>query len=427
MVKSELYTRPLDKALAALHQERRYRHFVTLERDSQAYPIAHQYDQNQRKRNVTVWCSNDYLGMSRHPEIIKALCETAQRCGVGAGGTRNISGTSAALVALEHEIADLHNKEAALVFSSGYTANEATLATLPLLIPNCLILSDQLNHASIISGIRHARAGKMIWRHNDLDHLETLLIKADKNRPKLIVFESVYSMDGDVAPIKAINELAERYNAMTYIDEVHAVGMYGPRGGGIAERDGCSHQIDIIEGTLAKAFGVFGGYISGDRNFIDAVRSYAPGFIFTTALPPPLAAAAQCSIRHLKQSSREREAQQRQVNHTRNALNQAGLPVMPSQTHIIPIIVGDPEACQRASDLLLDDFNIYIQPINYPTVPRGTERLRITPGPFHSDAMIKQLTEALTNVWQQLNLPFGNSATLLDNRSELDLFATSGG
>jgi 5-aminolevulinate synthase len=344
--------------------------------------------------------------MGQHPDVIAAMCDAAGRMGSGAGGTRNISGNNHPLVELERELADLHGKEAGLVFTSGFVSNEAAISTIARLLPNCLIFSDELNHASMIEGIRRSGVEKKIFRHNDVAHLESLLKAAAPGRAKLIVFESVYSMDGDIAPIAAIADLADKHNAMTYIDEVHAVGMYGPHGGGVTEREGLAHRIDIIEGTLAKAFGMLGGYITGSRALIDAVRSYAPGFIFTTALPPAIAAAATASIRHLKRSQSERDGQQRQAQRTKDVLSAAGLPVMPSETHIVPILVGDPELCKMASDRLLNRHAIYIQPINYPTVPRGTERLRITPTPLHSDALIEGLRDALLETWEALGIPF---------------------
>jgi 5-aminolevulinate synthase len=344
--------------------------------------------------------------MGQHPKVIGAMIETATRMGTGAGGTRNISGTNHPLVQLERELADLHDKEAALVFSSGYVSNETGIATIARLLPNCLILSDAMNHNSMIEGVRRSGAEKAIFRHNDVVHLESLLRAADPARPKLIVFESLYSMGGDVAPIHQICDLAERYGAMTYVDEVHAVGMYGPRGAGIVAREGATPRVDIIEGTLAKAFGCLGGYIAGSTNVIDAVRSYAPGFIFTTALPPAICAAAVAAIRHLKTSQWERDRHQERAARVKAVLAAAGLPVMLSDTHIVPVVVGDPEKCKAATDVLLEEYGIYIQPINYPTVPRGTERLRITPTPNHDDAMIDALAEALSDVWEQLGLPF---------------------
>ncbi|MBN9250894.1 MAG: 5-aminolevulinate synthase [Mesorhizobium sp.] len=394
--------------LDGLHQEGRYRVFADLERCAGRFPRAI-YHGDGTPREVTVWCSNDYLGMGQHPDVVQAFQDAGGRMGSGAGGTRNISGTSNPLVELERELADLHGKEAGLVFTSGFVSNEAAISTIARLLPNCLILSDELNHASMIEGVRRSGAEKKVFRHNDVAHLESLLQAAGRERAKFIVFESVYSMDGDIAPIKEIVELAEKYNAMTYIDEVHAVGMYGARGGGITEREGLAHRIDVIEGTLAKAFGTLGGYITGTRTVIDAVRSYAPGFIFTTALPPAIAAAATTSIRHLKNSQAERDAQQRQAAHTKHILSAAGLPIMPSVTHIVPILVGDPELCKMASDRLLGVHGIYIQPINYPTVPRGTERLRITPTPFHSDQLIMELQTALIETWDALGIPYSTS------------------
>jgi len=396
-------------ALERLHAERRYRVFADLERIAGRFPHALWHSPNGA-RNVVIWCSNDYLGMGQHPKVVGAMVETATRMGTGAGGTRNIAGNNHPLVELERELADLHGKQAALVFTSGYVSNETGIATIARLMPNCLILSDARNHNSMIEGVRQAHCEKQIFRHNDMTHLEELLAAADPSRPKLIVFESLYSMDGDVAPVKQICDLAARYGAMTYIDEVHAVGMYGSRGGGIAEREDVMDRIDVIEGTLAKAFGCLGGYIAGSNTLIDAVRSYAPGFIFTTALPPSVCAAATAAIRHLKSSNWERERHQERAARTRAVLAAAALPVMTGSTHIVPVFVGDPELCKQASDLLLADHGIYIQPINYPTVPKGTERLRITPSPYHDDSLIDALAEALVDVWQRLRLPFKERA-----------------
>jgi 5-aminolevulinate synthase len=400
------YEKAFARALEGLRQERRYRVFNQIERDAVNFPRA-TWHSPSGPREIVIWCSNDYLGMGRHPDVIGAMAETARKTGAGAGGTRNISGTSRAIVELEGELADLHRKEAALVFTSGYVSNETGIATLARLLPDCVILSDAGNHNSMIEGVRRSGREKAIFRHNDLAHLEELLAAAG-NRPKLVVFESIYSMGGDVAPIGAICDLAERYGAMTYLDEVHAVGMYGAHGGGIAERDGVMDRLDVIEGTLGKAFGVVGGYIAGKEAIIDAVRSFAPGFIFTTALPPAVAAAATASIRHLKQSNIERARHQAQVRRTKDALVRAGLPIMPTDTHIIPVMVNEAGACKTASDLLLAEHGIYIQPINFPTVTRGTERLRITPTPFHDEALIAELVQALTAVWKKLDLPFAS-------------------
>jgi 5-aminolevulinate synthase len=355
---------------------------------------------------VTIWCSNDYLGMGGHPKVRAAAVAAVERHGAGAGGTRNISGTHHPIVELEAELADLHRKEAALVFTSGWVSNLASISTIASLLPDCLILSDALNHNSMIEGVRRSGCDKKIWRHNDLKHLEQLLIEAGPDRAKLIVFESLYSMDGDIAPVHGIVELADRYNALTYLDEVHAVGLYGPRGGGIAEREGLMGRIDVIEGTLAKGFGSLGGYIAADASIVDAVRSYSPQFIFTTALPPMVAAGACAAIRHLKSSNEERERHQYMAAVTKHALRAAGLPILENPSHVVPVMIGDANRCKAASDLLLTRHSIYIQPINYPTVPIGQERLRITPTPRHNEAHVSSLVEALVDVWKALGLPF---------------------
>ncbi|MDB5535705.1 MAG: hemA [Devosia sp.] len=394
-----------EDAVDTLRQEKRYRVFADLERIAGRFPRAVYRDESDNAREITIWCSNDYLGMGQHEKVITAMQETAGRLGVGSGGTRNISGTNRPLVELERSLADLHRKEGALVFTSGFVSNEAAIATIARLLPDCIIFSDQLNHASMIQGVRQSGMTKTIFRHNDVAHLRELLAATDRKRPKLICFESVYSMDGDIAPIKEICDLAEEFGALTYIDEVHAVGLYGPRGGGIAERDGLMDRIDVIEGTLAKGFGAMGGYIAANKAIIDAVRSYAPEFIFTTSLPPAICAAARASIEHLKGSGVERATHQRQARLTKAILADAGLPVMHTDTHIVPLIVGDARQCKAASDMLLDKHNIYIQPINYPTVPKGTERLRITPTPLHTDEMVFELRHALVSVWASLELP----------------------
>jgi len=398
------YQRIFSEAIDRLHAEGRYRVFIDILRNKGAYPTARCFAGHNGPKPITVWCSNDYLAMAQHPDVIAAMEEALHDVGAGSGGTRNIGGNTHYHVDLEAELADLHGKDAALLFTSGYVSNEATLSTLAKLLPGCIVYSDALNHASMIAGIRNAGCEKRVWRHNDLAHLEELLAADDPAAPKLIAFESVYSMDGDVAPIAAICDLADKYNALTYCDEVHAVGMYGPRGGGITDRDGVASRVTIIEGTLGKAFGVMGGYIAASRDIIDVIRSYAPGFIFTTSLSPVLVAGALASVRHLKQSSAEREAQQAAAAQLRQMFAEAGLPVMLSSTHIVPLMVGCPVKAKRISDILLAEYGCYVQPINYPTVPRGTERLRFTPGPAHDEAMMQELTEALAEIWDRLEM-----------------------
>jgi 5-aminolevulinate synthase len=398
------YGRVFSQAIDRLHAEGRYRVFIDILRNKGAFPNARCFAGHNGPKPITVWCSNDYLAMGQHPKVIAAMEEALHDVGAGSGGTRNIGGNTHYHVDLEGELADLHGKEAALLFTSGYVSNEATLATIAKILPGCVIFSDELNHASMIAGIRNAGCEKRIFRHNDLAHLEELLAAEPAGVPKLIAFESVYSMEGDVAPITAICDLADRYNALTYLDEVHAVGMYGARGGGISERDDVAHRLTIIEGTLGKAFGVMGGYIAADRTIIDVIRSYAPGFIFTTSLSPVLVAGVLASVRHLKASSVEREGQQAAAAMLKTMLGDAGLPVMPGDTHIVPVMVGDPVKAKRISDILLAEYGVYVQPINYPTVPRGTERLRFTPGPAHTPAMMRELTGALVEIWSRLEL-----------------------
>lgn len=397
------YDEIFDRAIEDLHSEDRYRVFTDLARRAGDFPRAINHS-HPDKPEVTVWCSNDYLGMGQHPKVLSAMQNVIGDMGAGAGGTRNISGTTHAIVQLEEKLAELHNKEKALVFTSGYISNDAGISTIASTLPDCVIFSDALNHASMIAGVRHSGAQKKLFRHNDVKHLEELLAAEPLERNKLVVFESVYSMDGDIAPIKEIVELAEKYNAMTYIDEVHAVGMYGEFGGGVAQREGLQDRIDVIEGTLAKAFGVLGGYITASARVCDTIRSYAPGFIFTTALPPVVSAGALASVTHLMESQLERARHQERAATLKSMLTKAGFPVMPSVTHIVPILVGDPALCKAATDMLLDDHNIYIQPINYPTVPRGTERMRLTPTPLHTDEMMAELVTSLGVVWNKLGL-----------------------
>lgn len=398
------YGRIFSEAIDRLHEEGRYRVFIDILRNKGAFPHARCFAGHNGPKPITVWCSNDYLAMGQHPDVIAAMEEALHDVGAGSGGTRNIGGNTHYHIDLEAELADLHGKEGALLFTSGYVSNEATLSTLARVLPGCIIYSDELNHASMIAGIRHSGCPKRLFRHNDLAHLEELLAADDPALPKLIAFESVYSMEGDVAPIAAICDLADKYNALTYLDEVHAVGMYGPRGGGISDRDAVASRLSIIEGTLGKAFGVMGGYIAADRDIIDVIRSYAPGFIFTTSLSPVLVAGALASVRHLKQSSAEREGQQASAARLKRMMREAGLPVMNSTTHIVPLMVGDPVKAKRISDILLAEYGVYVQPINFPTVPRGTERLRFTPGPAHDEAMMADLVDALVEIWGRLEL-----------------------
>lgn len=397
------YEQHFGDAIAQVKAEGRYRVFSDIKRTCGDFPKARHFTPDDT-RPVTVWCSNDYLGMGQHEKVLSAMHQALDESGAGSGGTRNIAGTNHYHVLLEAELADLHGKEAGLLFTSGYISNSATLSTLAMALPGCVVFSDQLNHASMIQGIRGSKSVRHIFKHNDVDHLRSLLEATPRDVPKLIAFESVYSMDGDIAPLEEFCDLADEFGAITYLDEVHAVGLYGPRGGGIAEQRGLLDRVTVIEGTLAKAFGVMGGYITGSQNLIDMVRSFAPGFIFTTSLSPVLAAGALASVRHLKASSVERQAQQEQVATLKALLQHHDLPVMPSVSHIVPILVGDPVLCKEVTDTLLEEFNIYIQPINYPTVPKGTERMRLTPGPLHSDAMMAELVDALVIIWQRLKL-----------------------
>ncbi len=398
------YDQIFDKAIDRLHAEGRYRVFIDILRNKGKFPNARCFAGHNGPKDITVWCSNDYLCMGQHPKVIQAMEDALNDVGAGSGGTRNIGGNTHFHVELEEELADLHGKGGALLFTSGYVSNDATLSTLAKILPGCIIYSDELNHASMIAGIRNSGCEKRVFRHNDVAHLEELLAADDADIPKLIAFESVYSMNGAVSPIAAICDLADKYNALTYCDEVHAVGMYGDHGGGITERDGVADRVTIIEGTLGKAFGVMGGYIATDTKIIDVIRSYAPGFIFTTSLSPVLVAGVLAAVRHLKQSSVEREAQQANAARLKAMFVDAGLPLMAGETHIVPLMVGDPVKAKKISDVLLAEYGIYVQPINYPTVPRGTERLRFTPGPDHNEAMMRGLTDALIEVWGRMEL-----------------------
>ena len=404
------YNAVFEKAIDRLHAEGRYRVFIDILRNKGNYPSARCFAGHNGPKDITVWCSNDYLCMGQHPDVISAMENALHDVGAGSGGTRNIGGNTHYHVELEQELADLHGKDGALLFTSGYVSNDATLSTLAKVLPGCIIYSDELNHASMIAGIRNAGCEKRVWRHNDLAHLEELLAADDPEAPKLIAFESVYSMDGDVAPIGAVCDLADKYNALTYCDEVHAVGMYGARGGGISERDAVADRVTIIEGTLGKAFGVMGGYIAADQNIIDVIRSYAPGFIFTTSLSPVLVAGVLAAVRHLKASSVERDAQQTNAAMLKKLFSDAGLPVMLSNTHIVPLMVGDPVKAKKISDILLAEYGVYVQPINYPTVPRGTERLRFTPGPQHDEGMMRDLTAALLEIWGRMDMRVAQAA-----------------
>ena len=398
------YDQVFDKAIDRLHAEGRYRVFIDILRNKGKFPNARCFAGHNGPKPITVWCSNDYLSMGQHPKVIAAMEEALHDVGAGAGGTRNIAGNTHLHVELEEELASLHGKQGALLFTSGYVSNDATLSTLAKILPGCIIYSDELNHASMIAGIRNSGCEKRVFRHNDLAHLEELLAADDPEVPKLIAFESVYSMNGAVASIAEICDLADKYNALTYCDEVHAVGMYGPHGGGISERDGVADRITIIEGTLGKAFGVMGGYIATDSRIIDVIRSYAPGFIFTTSLSPVLVAGVLAAVRHLKESNVEREAQQASAARLKTMFTEAGLPLMAGETHIVPLMIGDPVKAKKISDTLLAEYGVYVQPINYPTVPRGTERLRFTPGPHHDEKMMRELTDALLEIWERMEL-----------------------
>ncbi|PRY26511.1 5-aminolevulinate synthase [Aliiruegeria haliotis] len=404
MTNKTRYAVAVETAIDKLHEEGRYRTFIDIEREQGNFPHAVWRKPDGTRKDITVWCGNDYLGMGQHPVVLAAMHEALEATGAGSGGTRNISGTTVYHKRLEAELADLHQKEAALVFTSAYIANDATLSTLPKLLPGLIIYSDELNHASMIEGVRRNGGAKRIFRHNDVEHLRELLAADDPDAPKLIAFESIYSMDGDFGPIEAICDLADEFDALTYIDEVHAVGMYGPRGAGVAERDGLMGRLDIINGTLAKAYGVMGGYIAASAKMCDAIRSYAPGFIFTTSLPPAVAAGAAASVRHLKTDQARRDKQQLHAKILKMRLKGMGLPIIDHGSHIVPVIVGDPVHCKQLSDMLLEDFGIYVQPINFPTVPRGTERLRFTPSPVHEPEMLDGLVRAMDSLWSHCAL-----------------------
>ncbi|MDP4840105.1 MAG: 5-aminolevulinate synthase [Alphaproteobacteria bacterium] len=403
------YTAFFKKNLDTLKSEGRYRHFANIERRAGDFPKADLHTPDGKKE-IIIWCGNDYLGMGQHPKVVAATTKTIAQCGAGAGGTRNISGTTRYHVELEKELADLHNKEAGLVFTSGYVANEATLSTLGSLLPNCIIYSDSENHASMIQGIRHSKAQKRIFKHNDVEDLRRLLAQDDSSCAKLIVFESVYSMDGDIAPVKEICEAAKEFGALTYIDEVHGVGMYGQKGGGIAQARGLEDEVDIIQGTLGKAFGLIGGYITGSKELVDFVRSFASGFIFTTSITPSVAAGCIASIRHLKTSDQERLSHQNNARILKEKFLAVGIPYLKSESHIVPVIIGNAETCKQVTDALLHDYQIYVQPINYPTVPIGTERLRLTPSAIHTEEMAEQLVTALVEIWKRLGLSFVNGS-----------------
>ncbi len=406
------YEEELARAIRALRQEGRYREFADIRRKRGNFPQAQHFAPsdrdkrvvNENSRPIKVWCSNDYVGMGQHPKVLAAMHDAIETAGAGSGGTRNISGTSHYHVQLESELADLHNKPASLLFTSGYVANEAALSTLSRILPGCVIFSDEQNHASMIEGIRHGGGPKRIWAHNDVAELDRQLSEYSYDTPKVVAFESVYSMDGDIAPIVEICAVAKKHGALTYLDEVHAVGIYGSRGGGIADRDGLMDELDIIEGTLAKGFGLMGGYIAASSNMIDAIRSYAPGFIFTTSLAPAIAAGAVASVRHLKESQQERAALQERSQRLKQLMAESALPVLPNPSHIVPVMVGDPVRCKQLTDALLDRFGVYVQPINYPTVRRGTERIRLTPAPYHSDDDMAYLMDALNTLWSEMDL-----------------------